>query len=65
MCSHMEGLLSLLDQELPTEQGRTRSDFVFPRRPRATGSLFGRLGCICPSLLAYLVGLFWINLGYL
>lgn len=74
VCSQMEGL-SLLDQELPTERGRTRSDFVFsilgsrlllptqsswPLHPRLE-----ELGGICLSPLAYLVGLFWINSGYL
>lgn len=75
VCSQMEGLLSLLDQELPAEQGRTRSDFVFsilgsrlllltpsgwPLHPRLE-----ELAGIWPSLLAYLVCLFWINSGYL
>lgn len=72
----MEGLLPLLDQELPTEQEGTRSDFVFstlgsrsllptPSSWRLHPCLKELAASICPSLLAYLVGLLWINSGYL
>ena len=65
--SQREGLLSLLDQELPTSKGRTRSDCISvpDSETAAVGPEQWAAALSGPSLWAHLVSLLRIIPGYL